>query len=328
MSTAPTTTGGDPREVAAAWPIGAALLQAPTATRDGTPAQDAGPGFWRRVFREVRLAGFDHVDLTDSWLRPADLSADRLSAFADVLADEGLGVTAITTARRSPIDPDPDVARDNVDYLRRTLDTAARLGTTTVSMGLMPPLSPAQADAEWFWLAPSRPDPADGSAFAAAAEVFTDLGHHAADLGLQVSLEMYEETYLGSADSAVRLVTEIGLDNVGLNPDVANLIRHHRPVEPAPVQFAKTLPHANYWHVKNYYRDHDPATGSYATAPAPLEFGVINYRRAFETALAAGFTGPICCEHYGGDGLSVSARNRDFVREVIGGTLELLALPD
>ena len=78
-----------------------------------------------------------------------------------------------------------------------------------------------------------------------------------------------------------------------------------------------TLPYTNYWQIKNYYRDHDPATGAYATSPAPVESGAIDYRKALELALEAGFDGPICTEHYGGDGLGVSARNRDYLRRVL-----------
>jgi hypothetical protein len=51
--------------------------------------------------------------------------------------------------------------------------------------------------------------------------------------------------------------------------------------------------------------------------PAPLELGVINYRQAVRMAVDAGFDGPITAEHYGGDGLSVSALNRDYLRRIM-----------
>jgi hypothetical protein len=79
----------------------------------------------------------------------------------------------------------------------------------------------------------------------------------------------------------------------------------------------KTLSHANYWHIKNYFRDYDPATGAYFSSPAPAESGYINYRRALEIALESGFSAPLCVEHYGGDGLSVSASNRDYLRRIL-----------
>jgi sugar phosphate isomerase/epimerase len=144
-----------------------------------------------------------------------------------------------------------------------------------------------------------------------------ELGKHAAEVGLKMSLEMYEDTYLGTADSSVRLVEEIGLDNVGLNPDIGNLIRLHRPIEDWREMFAKTLPYANYWHVKNYMRD-EAADGSWATAfPTTMETGLINYRQVVRDALALGFEGIFLMEQYGGDSLGVCATNRDYLRTLL-----------
>jgi hypothetical protein len=69
--------------------------------------------------------------------------------------------------------------------------------------------------------------------------------------------------------------------------------------------------------VKNYFRDEDVARDSYTALPAPMEFGVINYRQAVKEAIAAGFQGMFCTEHYGGDGLSVSATNREYLRRIL-----------
>ena len=125
---------------------------------------------------------------------------------------------------------------------------------------------------------------------------------------------MYEDTYLGTADSSVQLVQDIGLANVGLNPDLGNLIRLHRPIEDWREMVAKTLPYSNYWHMKNYIRDEDVARDTYVAMPAPMESGLINYREAFKVALSVGFQGILCTEHYGGDGLSVTASNQDYLR--------------
>ena len=128
---------------------------------------------------------------------------------------------------------------------------------------------------------------------------------------------MYEDTYLGTADSSVQLVQDIGLANVGLNPDIGNLIRLHRPIEDWREMVAKTLPYSNYWHMKNYIRDEDVARDSYVAMPAPMESGLINYREAFKVALSVGFQGILCTEHYGGDGLSVTASNQDYLRRQV-----------
>lgn len=51
--------------------------------------------------------------------------------------------------------------------------------------------------------------------------------------------------------------------------------------------------------------------------PAPLESGFVNYRELVELAVASGFQGMLCCEHYGGDGLSVSATNQAYLRRIL-----------
>lgn len=308
------------------WPIGAALLQFPDTAPDGTPVQDAPAAAWSAVLNEVAAEGFAHVDLTDSWLRPGDLSRQRLSELARVLGAHGLGVSAVSVTRRSVIDPDPAVAEDNFDYLLRTVDAAAELGTTVVCAGLHRPLTEAQRRALWFWHEPGGSDPVDDErSWSLAVERLRAAGERAARHGLRLSLEMYEDTYLGIPESAVRMVRDIGLPNVGINPDIGNLVRLHRPVPHWEELLVPVLPYVNYWHVKNYHRDFDPATGAYFTVPAPLEGGVIDYRRAFELALGAGFDGPVCTEHYGGDGLGVSARNRDYVRRVLAVKLPMAA---
>ena len=308
------------------WPIGAALLQFPDTTPDGDPVQDAPASEWSAVLNEVAAEGFAHVDLTDGWLRPGDLSRERLNELARTLKTHELGVSAISAVRRSVIDPDPDAARDNLDYLLRTVDAAAELGTSVVSVGLHRALTEAQRRAVWFWHEPGATDPVgDERTWALAVERLREVGERAAGHGLRLSLEMYEDTYLGTPESAVRLVRDIGLGNVGINPDIGNLVRLHRPVPHWEELLRPLLPHVNYWHVKNYHRDFDPATGAYFTVPAPLEGGVIDYRRALDLALRAGFDGPICTEHYGGDGLGVSARNREYLRRILAVKLPAVA---
>jgi hypothetical protein len=84
----------------------------------------------------------------------------------------------------------------------------------------------------------------------------------------------------------------------------------------------KVLPYANYWHVKNYLRDEDPATGQVMTFPVPMDFGFINYRSAIRQALQLGFHGAFLCEHYGSDAITVIGKNRAYVREILATLLD------
>lgn len=303
------------------WPIGAALLNFTGTTADGRDRTAAGPEAWKQTLREVRLAGFDHVDLTDSWVRPADLDTDGRRRLLETARSYDLAFSDIAVTRKSVITPDEDKARENMAYTKRTIDAAADLEVPMVCLGLHDPFTEAQKRATWFWLAEGAEDEETPENREKAAARFRELGEYAAERGVSVSLEMYEGTFLGTADSSVQLVTAVDLPNVGLCPDIGNIVRLHREVEDWREMLTTMLPHTNYWQLKNYFRDHDPATGSYASAPAPLALGFIDYREAIGMALEAGFDGPMCVEHYGGDGLSVTAMNRDYIRGILAAKL-------
>jgi sugar phosphate isomerase/epimerase len=307
----------------ATWPIAAAMLQFPAVSRDHRPVYEADPSEWAEAFAQIGETGFDRVEINDNWLRVGDLSESRVDDLASAGRDAGTVLESVCIVRSSVIDPGSGA--QNLAYTHRTLDAAAQLGAGIVSIGFHRPLTAEQRARLWFWTAQGEVDaPDDEENWRLAVRRVTELGRHAAELGIELTLEMYEDTYLGTAASSVRLVTEVGLDNVGLNPDVGNLIRLHRPIDNWQETLQATLPHANYWHVKNYARDEDPATGSYTAVPVPLELGLINYRDAVRDAVALGFRGTFVCEHYGGDGLSVSALNRDYLRRVLPAAIRAL----
>jgi sugar phosphate isomerase/epimerase len=217
---------------------------------------------------------------------------------------------------------DPEHGLEYLDYSHRLLDVAASLEVPMVSFGFFQAFTPAQAKALWFWLEEGWQDDESTEARALAASRIRELAEHAAGNGQQITLEMYEDTYVGTCDGAVAFLEEVDHPACGLNPDIGNFIRLHRPLEPVPAMFEKVLPYANYWHVKNYSRDEDPATGTVSTFPLPMEFGLINYRAAIGRALELGFSGAFLCEHYGSDGLGVIARNRTYIREVLATLLD------
>ncbi len=308
--------GTETQLTAQTWPIAASVLNFPA----GNPDLDTWHADAVAVLKEVNEAGFTHVDLTDSWVRPGDLTPGQLDALESAAQDTGVILASVSAIRRSVIDAQD--GEDNLAYSHRTLEAAARLGIGTVSFGLHQALTPEQKELLWFWRKPGYRDPQDPAVRAQAVAHFQELGEHAEKLGIVVSLEMYEHTYLGTGESAARLCEEIGRDNVGLNPDIGNLIRLPERVEHWRDLLHATLPYANFWHVKNYSRDEDPVTGAVVALPAYMEMGIINYREGFKIAIANGFQGVICVENYGGDGLSVCASNRDYIRRVLPRTAD------
>lgn len=304
-----------PAFTAEEWPIATCLHGIPAVGRDGVALHDASAEVWDAAFAQVADVGFTMAELADSHIRPADLEPSRKDELFDILATHGISLPSVHLQRQSVIMPGHE--ERNLAYAHRTIDAAAEWGMQVFSTGLHQPFSEAQRAALWFWTAQGPKDPDDPEVWDAAVSRLRELGRHAADVGLRMSLEMYEDTYLGTADSAVRLVEEIGLDNVGLNPDIANLIRLHRPIEDWREMHAKTLPYANYWHVKNYTRD-EAADGSWATSvPSSMEAGLINYRQVVRDALELGFDGIFLMEHYGGDSLGNCSTNERYLRSLL-----------
>ena len=300
------------------WPVAANMLSFGSTTADGTPNVDAPAESWRAQLQQVADLGFTHVDPTDAWLSIGELDDSRFAELLMVLKETGLSVPSVSTTRRSVID-----AQRGEDYLRfghAIIDRAPELGAEVVNFGFMQALKPAQERALWFWLAEGHHDDLDDKdTYDLAVARVRELADHARDVGVQVSLEMYEDTYIGTPDLAVRFARDVDRDNVGLNPDLGNLVRLHRPIEDIPAMFEKVLPLTNFWHIKNYTRDVAPATGAYATHPTPLVQGVVNYRAVIRRALELGFEGVFVCEHYGSDSLGVAAMNREYIREVLRG---------
>ena len=297
------------------WPIAAAMLPFGSVDSHGGPIHDASPEEWAKHLNLVARLGFSEVDPTDTWVRVADLSPERLVDFQSVLKDAGLTIPAISTSRRSVMDPER--GKEYLEYSHRLLDAAAELGVPLVSFGFFQGFTPAQEKVLWFWLEDGWHDDESPEARGRAAALIRELAEHAQSNGQQITLEMYEDTYVGTADGAIRFLEEVGHEACGLNPDIGNFVRLHRPLEPVQEMFDKLLPHTNYWHVKNYLRDEDPATGQVMTFPVPMDFGLINYRAAITQAVGLGFRGAFLCEHYGSDAITVIAKNRAYIRDIL-----------
>jgi sugar phosphate isomerase/epimerase len=243
-------------------------------------------------------------------MTPAEL--DELKA---VLREVKLDVCATGVVRQSFVDKSDGLA--SLAATHRAIDATAALGAPLICLGLHGPLCPEQRVVGWFWTVPGETSAEAHVEWRVAVERCRDLADHARQVGVLVSLELYDGGYLGTPDGAVRFLADIDRDNVGLNPDLGNLIRMQQPIEAWESMAVKTLPFANYWHVKNYARAENPNAGIYLTSPATLAVGLIDYRRAIAFAVANGFRGAFLCENYGGDGLSVSAENKRYLTTLL-----------
>ena len=160
------------------WPIAAAMINFPGVLPDGSLVQEQNVHQWAESLRQVANAGFTEVDPTDSWLRVADLSPARLSEFQFLLKSLGLNVPAISTSRRSVIDPVHGAAY--LEYSHRVIDTAAGLGAKAVCFGLFG-VNPGTEERTLVLTASGVKNPDDPAIYRKAVERIHELGKHAAD---------------------------------------------------------------------------------------------------------------------------------------------------
>lgn len=299
------------------WPIACNMLPFGPAAPDGTPTKDAPAKYWDSCLRQVAELGFKYVDPTDAWMPLAIMDEARISEFEGVLKANGLAISSISMTRSSVVDVDK--GDYYLDFAHKSIDLAPRFGASVVNIGFMQALTQAQAKAIWFWLEPGHVD--DPALRDKAIERVRELGDHAKANGIKLSLEMYEDTFIGTPDDAVSFVRDVNHEAVGLNPDLGNLIRLHRPMPHFSEMFEKVLPYSNFWHIKNYTRDFDVETRAYSSAPVPLKYGYVNYRQVIRRALELGYAGPFCCEHYGSDSLGVCAENAEYIRQILTSAL-------
>ena len=210
------------------WPIGANMLSFGNTTPDGTPTLEAPSTVWASQLRQVKELGVDQIDPTDAWLPLAKLSDERLEEFRSVLDGEGMSLASISMTRNSVVDVDH--GEQNLRDAHRFIEIAPSFGVSVVNTGFMQATTEAQNRAIWFWLADGHVD--DPALRDLAIERIRELGDAAQKQGIEVSLEMYEDTYVGTADEAVAFHADVDHPAVGLNPDIGNLVRLHREIEP------------------------------------------------------------------------------------------------
>ena len=143
------------------------------------------PEEWAKHLRLVRRIGFTEVDPTDTWVRVGDLSPERLADFKGVLGDVGLTIPAISTSRRSVMDPEH--GEEYLAYSHRLLDEAAELGVPLVSFGFFQQLTRQQQQALWFWLAEGWHDDEAPEVRSRAASLIRELAEHAQSNGQQIT---------------------------------------------------------------------------------------------------------------------------------------------
>ena len=160
---------------------------------------------------------------------------------------------------------------------------------------------------------------ANEAQYEATARHLREAGRLAADLGIELSIEMHQNSVADSSWSCLYLLELIDLPNVGVNPDLGNLFWNYDiPEESCEAAIVALAPKAKYWHCKQLARLYLPHAQESFFRQVPLPDGEIDYRFAITAMVEAGYQGYLALEGCrDGDQLHKDGRSVAYCREIL-----------
>ena len=258
------------------------------------------------AFRRGAFHPHQEIDLlTDSADRRKYLAKVKEIGFDGIeLGVSGGSDEAIDTLRRQLEDAGtPCVAIRGGGANRERLEAAVRF-TAKIGAGVVnstvttPPASPgAKGTFRGENVSQGASRTASEEDYERTAGVISDVAPVAADLGVEISIEIHQNSIADNSGSALRLLDLIDHPNVGVNPDLGNIYwTYDVPEESCEDAIVALAPRSNYWHCKNLYRVNIPELAFSAFLQAPLCDGEIDYRFAISAMLGAGYDGYLAIE--------------------------------
>jgi sugar phosphate isomerase/epimerase len=232
----------------------------------------------RELFAWAAAAGFEGIEISPRWYDIFALDRDALAELRDEIAAAGLSISGINVERSIVVRS--EFAAENRARIRTAIDIGATIGIPLVDIALA---------LDWDGVATrATVTSADFSLeeFEAAVTEVRMLARHAGRLGIAISIELHDDGLLDKAELCRRFIEAVGEPNAGANPDVGNICRDSRCKGDWETALVELAPIANCWHIKNYR----------GGKPAPVHDGEIDYERAMEIMIAAGYSGWVSIE--------------------------------
>lgn len=267
----------------------------------------------------VKTAGFEGVEIPAGGALGGELSERAARDLGSELRDAGL--PAVCVRGGGPLAHPRDGARAR-QRLRETIEYASWIGASVVNSGIVTPATlPDGAGSE------RRGEPTSQGAsryaseadFVETAKHFREAGKLAADRGLDVSIEIHQGSIADNSWSGLHLTELIGLPNVGVNPDLGNILwQFDVPEETSEAAIVALAPKAKYWHCKNLKRVYFPQIEKAVYLRVPLDDGDVDYRFAISAMLESGYKGFMAIEGGNlGDQLTQDSRSAQYARKLI-----------
>lgn len=251
----------------------------------------AGPARAEFLGRSKAM-GFDGIELGAG----DALNDDAIAGLKEELGQAGMPCLAI---RGGGGFTHPRTHEGSKESLKNAVRYAAKVGASVVNTVLgTPPRDPSGPGLAWGEAV------CQGSSRTATHEDFDrtaagifEAARIGGDLGVDISIEVHQHSIIDNSWSALRLLHLLDQPNVGVNPDLGNILwTYDVPEETCEDAIVALAPHTKYWHCKNLYRVNVPDLRRSVFVQVPLPDGEIDYRFALSALCAAGYAGHIAIE--------------------------------
>lgn len=274
------------------------------------PKEMRGP-----YLKKLRDIGFEGIEVGMDAFQGGEAASREL---AKELADAGLPIVAV---RAGGGFTSPRAVPENARRLNGAIKAADMVGASVINTALVcPPADPGGpglATGEPVSQGSSRLAKEDD--FVRTALVFQEAGEAAANLGMEISIEVHQRSIADNSWATLHLLELIERQNVGCNPDLGNVYwTYDVPEETSEAAIIALAPRAKYWHCKNLMRVYVPETKHAVFLQTALPDGDIDYRFAITAMLTAGYEGYLAIEGTRtGDSLSKDTRSVEYVRGLL-----------
>ncbi len=169
---------------------------------------------------QTKAIGFDSIDI---FADPLDVDARELRTIKDECSRAGLPIVSVACVAVGLIDFNPSVQRFHLDRVKKYLDMAYLFDAKNVLLVL----------GEYIWQKEVIPPQEQ---WATAVTHLRTLGDHAADLNLEVALELepFHLSLLNDVPSMAQFLNDVNHSHVKANLDISHLVLAHQ--SPAQIE--------------------------------------------------------------------------------------------
>jgi len=248
----------------------------------------------------AKKAGFDGFELEDHWVDFYSFNPQELKNYKQLLKKSTLPVPCLKVIGKNLYSP--SIREEGKKKLLQSLDIADALDIRIISVNFA-------ADPSKIFGIPKTDSLGKPKSFLSSRDASEDdfkmtaesmqiAAQKAKKLGIEIDIEIHQNSIADSAKSTIKILDMIGEDNVRVNPDLGNIIWvYDEPEEDWQDSINMLTTYSGqWWHCKNITRLHVPEVKRSIFVKGTLDRGEIDYRYALSVMKKSNWDGYILIE--------------------------------